>query len=362
MLRKKKPVVIRDDDAELEFDSAAAAAAAVAEAPTRAPEPPRFNSEDIKPLKLERRSIDSLRTEYQKSLTSQAEYSEEDGWKPRGHFAGGILRPSRIALLAVALVAGGIAAYLATQREPVAAPVEVTAPIVAASHAPDAPKPPPMVQILVAKAPIGAGQKLTEAALQWEGWPEAAVRPEYVTEAAAPAAMTDMTGLVTRTDFAQGEPIRPEKLAKGTTGFLSAILGKGMRGVSVSIEPESASGGFVSPDDHVDVVLTRTPDHGPQVTETILENVRVLAIDAHVGGAEDEASTSPDKQTAQAFDKGAIATLELNPAQAQVIVNAQSMGKLSLMLRPAAEPDEPGAANERAANAAIRLSSPFWSK
>jgi pilus assembly protein CpaB len=359
VLRKKKSIVLADDD-ESTFDSAAAAQAAVAAAPERRSEDMRVDSDDHRPLKVERRSIESLRTEYQKSLTSQAEYNEEDGWRPRGHFAAGMLRPSRVALVAVALIAGGLAAYLATQREPVAAPVEVTAPVVAAAPMPEAPSP-PMAQILVAKAPIGAGQRLTEAALEWQDWPEGAVRPEYVTEATAPQAIADMTGLVTRTDFAEGEPIRPEKLSKNGSGVLSGILGKGMRGVSVSIEPESASGGFVVPDDHVDVVLTRTSD-GAQVSETILENVRVLAIDAKLGEAGDGKQSSDSPPTAQGFDKGAIATLELGPTQAQVIINATSMGKLSLMLRPTAEPDEPDVVQERAANAAIRLSSPFWAK
>jgi pilus assembly protein CpaB len=124
----------------------------------------------------------------------------------------------------------------------------------------------------------------------------------------------------------------------------------------------------VLPNDHVDVVLTRVSDLG-QDSHTILSDVRVLAINTRLGngpaGAQPDASQDPGSQ---AFADKAIATLELDPTQSEVIINATSLGRLSLVLRPtldtppaSATADAPSD-NERAANAAIRLSSPFWTK
>jgi pilus assembly protein CpaB len=174
---------------------------------------------------------------------------------------------------------------------------------------------------------------------------------------ATPDAITDIAGSIARSEILAGEPIRAEKLVPAGGGFLSSILETGMRAVSVSVAADSASGGFVSPGDRVDVVLTRTLVSG-QDSQIILRNVRVLAINAQLG---DTAAAPDDAPASAAFANTAIATLELDPTEAQVIINATSIGKLTLMLRPVA--DAP--ASERAdtaANAAIRLSSPFWTK
>ncbi len=263
---------------------------------------------------------------------------------------------SRIVLLVVALLAGGVAAFLATQHgQP---------PQAAMAEAKISPAPAPTTRVLVAKADIGVGQRLSAATVEWTDWPNAQLRPDYVTATATPDAIARMSGNIARADFFAGEPIRAQKLVPASGGYLSAVLEKGKRGVSVTVTQESASGGFVVPNDHVDVVLTRQSDKG-QDSETILTDVRVLAINARLGAtgaAGDSASQSPADATSQVFSDRAIATLELNPAQAEVIINATTLGKLSLMLRPV---DDNGAAvspEDQAANAAIRMSSPFWTK
>lgn len=297
----------------------------------------------------ERRGLDSLRTEYQRSLLANTE-DLDDAYRPSFALPFG-LKPSRLALILVAVVAGGVAAYLAISREPAPAPV-ATAPVEAVAS--------PLTQILVAKSNLAVGQRLTPDMVEWQSWPDAAMRPDYLTNAADPEAPKEVTGRMVRATFYAGEPIRQEKLAAATGGLLSAILDKGMRGVSVQISAESASGGFVLPDDRVDVVLTHNTADGRQELETILRNVRVLAINANLGAPDGSAQTADG--SGKGFSDQAIATLELNDTQSEVIIRASTMGKLSLTLRSTADSPTAGTAGEQAANAAIRISSPFWSK
>jgi pilus assembly protein CpaB len=175
--------------------------------------------------------------------------------------------------------------------------------------------------------------------------------------------MNDISDFVARSEFLPGDPIRRDKLAEGDGSFLSATLGKGMRGVSVVVSAESASGGFISPNDHVDVVLTRTsPTAGvagsvPR-SETILRNVLVLAINSKAG--DPDASGTPSR--GNTFAGQAIATLALGPTDADLVVSASAMGKLSLLLRSAVDSADAGKGAEAqdSANQAIRMTSPFW--
>jgi pilus assembly protein CpaB len=146
---------------------------------------------------------------------------------------------------------------------------------------------------------------------------------------------------------------------------MSSQIAPGMRGVSATITAESASGGFVQPNDRVDVILTRGQGE-LQTSEIILRDVRVIAIDTNTiegAGGKDEAGTpEPEvgKDTPAAFVNIALATFELDPARAQVLINATMVGKLSVVLRAAGETPVAAMEGESAANQAIRLSSPFW--
>ena len=294
-------------------------------------------------------SLAALRAEFRRKHVEAA-----DEPAPRGlpSFSFGGLKPSRILLLLVALVAGGVAAYLAIGRNAPVAPVttEIAEPTVIAA---------PTVQVLVAKNIIDIGQRLSPETVEWQSWPEASVRPEFITDVATPEAVTDMAGAIARFEFFAGEPIRKEKLTETGAGFLSAILSSGMRGVSVSVEASSASGGFIVPNDRVDVVLTQIDETtGSGSSKTILSNVRVLAINARLGDTAGVSEGAPD----EVFADKAIATLELDPTQAEVIINATSLGELSLMLRPLLDFAEAGKPEQRPTNQAIRISSPFWAK
>ena len=224
------------------------------------------------------------------------------------------MKPARILLIVVAIVAGGLAAFLATRgnnprpQETESAALEVQTEARA--------------QVLVATRAIGLGQRLTEADVGWQDWPEGGVRSEFITAGAVPDAPQQVTGSVARFEFFAGEPIREAKLVNSTQGYLSAVIGQGMRAVSVSVNPDSASGGYIVPNDRVDVVLTPS---GGDYSETILSNVRVLAIGTRLG----EVGTTggqvdPDNPSSQVFEKAEIATLELTPAQSETILQSGS--------------------------------------
>jgi pilus assembly protein CpaB len=228
------------------------------------------------------------------------------------------MKAARVVVLTVALAAGGVAALLAGRSEK---PPEV--------KAPEAPKM-ATADILIAKNDIGMGQALSPADLQWQAWPADATTGNFIRKTDRPNAMEQLAGNIARTPFVSGEPIREAKLvdAKGS-GFMAAILPSGMRAVATQISAETGAGGFILPNDRVDVILTRRDREAEkasgvevQVSETILNNVRVLAIDQAV-----------EEKSAQKNVVGKTATLELSERQAEALALAQKLGTLSLALR-----------------------------
>lgn len=255
------------------------------------------------------------------------------------------MRVSRLLLVLVALVAGGLAAWLAFRPgEPAPSP-EVQ--VVAETHS----------KVLIAKTDIGLGERLSDQNLDWQDWPDGAVRPEYITATQYPDAIASMKDAVARNEIFAGEPVRESKLVHSTQGYMSAVLDKGMRGVSIAVTADSASGGFIVPNDHVDLILTRPTPQG-QESETLLSNVRVLAINARLG--ETGTTGNPDgtdpKEANAPFANTAIATLELDPAQAETVANAVQQGKIALSLRSIVDfsPD-PNAKPELRRNAPIKI-------
>lgn len=239
------------------------------------------------------------------------------------------MRASRIILLLVALLAGGLAAYFFvvttnTPPEQVATPGPVQ--IVQEQKA----------KILVAKAPIGVGERLSELTVEWQDWPELAVRPEYISDKVTPDGLTQMTGAIARFEFFPGEPILQTKLVHSDQGYLSAVLPKGMRAIPVQVSAASASGGYILPNDRVDVVLSHS-GAGGSISETILENVKVLAIGTRLGEAGTTGTkANPEDPKADVF-ADTIAVLELDPMQGETVINSTRLGTLSLVLRSIAD-------------------------
>ncbi len=238
------------------------------------------------------------------------------------------MKPARILLLVVAVVAGGLAAFLATRGdEPASVQPQVEAQVVREVAR----------QVLVASANIGVGQRLNETVVEWQDWPEGMLRDEYITSDVFPDADAQMVGTVARFEIFTGEPIRQSKLIRTDQGYLSAVIEQGMRAVSVGVSAESGAGGFIVPNDRVDVVQTYRANNGT-ATRTILANIRVLAIGQRLGevGAT-SGNPDPEDPQAQMFEDQTIATLELDPSQSETIIGAAATGELSLVLRSVAD-------------------------
>src|SRR5579885_2821724 len=219
------------------------------------------------------------------------------------------MKAARIVVLSVALGAGGIAALLAGRSEKPAPVVQQVAPKV------------DTVDVLVAKSDIGTGQVVSPAELQWQPWPAGAASGNFIRRSDRPDAIEKLSGEIARVPFVTGEPIREAKLinAKGS-GFMAAILPSGMRAVSTSISPETGAGGFILPNDRVDVILSKR-DKGSEVVQSriVLSNLRVLAIDQ-----------APKEKDGASALIGRTATLEATPEQAETLARAHMSGTLSL--------------------------------
>tara|TARA_R110000796_G_scaffold45338_7_gene109724 strand:+ start:5147 stop:5989 length:843 start_codon:yes stop_codon:yes gene_type:complete len=187
-------------------------------------------------------------------------------------------------------------------------------------------------KVLVARRDLETGDFVTVDDLEWADWPEKSIVLGYRTEADSPNAIEELAGSVVRVPIFENEPVLPRKLVKkGDTGTMAALIEPGMRAMSVEISTESASGGFILPNDRVDVILTHqvTLQSGGDMvertaTDTILQNVRVLAID-QIYLTEDEGGAS---------QVGNTATLEVNSKEAELIALSQRKGAISLSLRP----------------------------
>ena len=225
------------------------------------------------------------------------------------------MNTARIVVLTIAIGAGGIAAYLASGSDKTDAPAAPVAQL-------------PTVDILVAKSDIGLGQSVKAEDLLWQSWPTASAG-NFISRVSRADAVKDITGSIARSPFIAGEPIREQKLVKTEgTGFMAAILPTGFRAVSTEISPETGAGGFILPNDHVDVLLSKrekNPDSkGPDLvsSEIILTNIRVLAIDQ-----------APKEKDGTNTLVGKTVTLELKPEQAETLARARQSGTLSLALR-----------------------------
>jgi len=188
----------------------------------------------------------------------------------------------------------------------------------------------PMSDVLVASSNLTPGQALTPELVRWEKWPSKAVDASFITQQAAGTADAATKDTVVRAPILAGQPIATTAIVHGEkSGFMAATLGEGMRAVSIPISVDSGAGGFILPNDRVDVILTRKMEGGGQgrgFAKTILTNLRVLAVDQ---------TFSQEKDTRTVVGK--TATVEVSPEQAELIAGAAVSGQLSLSLVPLAE-------------------------
>src|ERR1700754_4861656 len=182
------------------------------------------------------------------------------------------MNTARIVVLVIALGAGGVAAYLASGYQNLPLPVLPVAEKL------------PTVEVLVAKNDIQLGQAVKPDDLQWQSWPASTASNAFIRRDSRPEAQTQLAGSIARVPLMQGEPIREQKLVRAEgSGFMSAMLSQGRRAGSTRISAETGAGGFILPNDRVDIVLPRrlkNPDgpNGPTggndliLSEIILTN------------------------------------------------------------------------------------------
>jgi pilus assembly protein CpaB len=228
----------------------------------------------------------------------------------------------QIGLLGVVVLLGGGAAYMFMHRSgpPPKAPA-IVAPML----------PPSTEQVLVAKHDLVYGTSLKDADYGWTDWPRATLPKGVMTKNESPSAAEDLQGSFVRAPIAKGEPIRRERLVKGaSSAMMSTLLGPGKRAIAIDVSINSTAGGFILPNDHVDIVkvyrepeLTRERGVDVMASEVVVANVRVLAIGQTV-----------ETKNGEPVVTGATATLELDPRQAESVLLAQRSGSLLLELRP----------------------------
>jgi pilus assembly protein CpaB len=235
------------------------------------------------------------------------------------------MRARTVILLVVALIlAGGTTmmarVWLASQRavKTEAAPIAV---------------PTPAKSVLIARKSIERGQLLKPSDLAWEQWPEGGLDKNYIL--LGTRTPETYSGWVAKQSIAAGEPLTEAKIvAPGSRGFLAAVLHAGMRAVSVPVSVTSGISGFVFPGDMVDLIVTYSVQDRPvpgqqtagplvdhKISETVLSDIRVIAIDQKLEAKPGEAIVAK------------TATFEVTPKQSEIIALASEMGKLSLSLR-----------------------------
>lgn len=246
--------------------------------------------------------------------------------------------------LAVALLVGRLFVH--------AAPPAAAAPVAPAK---------PMAQVLVAHRELAVGTVLASGDLAWQAWPLEAVNPAFITDGQAPQTappsgstaavastvtraatnavtkgpMDALYGAIVREAILANEPVTSAKLVRGGEGgFMAVVLRPGMRAIAVPVNAATAAGGFILPGDRVDVMQSHQQEGGQagggslfgsrtgQVAQVLLRNVRVLAIDQ---------TTKAPKNTPAVI--GAVATLEVPAAYADVLVRAKAQGEIVLALR-----------------------------
>jgi pilus assembly protein CpaB len=241
------------------------------------------------------------------------------------------MNTQRIVVLALALVAACGAAFLVRGMMGGGTPQ-----VIASAITPEI----KMSEVLVAVDALTPGQPLTPEKVRWEKWPTSAVNATFITRDAVASAEDVTKEVVVRMPIQPGQPIASNAIVRGkSSGFMAAMLQPGMRAVSILVSAESGAGGFILPNDRVDLILTQKSNETtpPRVnTRTFMRGIRVLAMDQTF-------KEEKDQKTVLAK----TATLELTPSQAETVARAQNMGQVSLSLRPLSEEDAIVAANAR---------------
>jgi pilus assembly protein CpaB len=227
---------------------------------------------------------------------------------------------TRIAILGVAAIAAGAAALLVRGMLGGGTPEASATPSRNLAT----------VEILVAAKPIEPGRRLEQENVRWEAWPKDAIGTSFLSKETHPDLAKAIEGAVARAPLVEGEPITEAKFVRAeSASFMSATLTPGNRAISIPVSAETGAGGFILPNDRVDIIMTQEVDLGgvkAAQSKTILRDVRVLAIDQALKQEGDQAAVV-----------GKTATLEVAPSEAELVAQAEALGKLSVSLRALGE-------------------------
>ena len=229
------------------------------------------------------------------------------------------MNTQRLVVLGLALVAAAGAALMVRGMIGGGTPAVEAAPAPAIA----------MSEVLVASANLTPGQKLLVEQVRWEKWPSSAVDSSFITHTEVGSEEQAVKGVVVSSPVVANQPITKTAIVHAdAAGFMAAMLTPGMRAVSIIVSAESGAGGFVLPNDRIDVIQTRKVGEAA-IARTVLSNVRVLAVDQTFTQEKDAKSVI-----------GKTATVEVTPEQAELLSSAQSAGQLSLALRPLGDSGE----------------------
>lgn len=179
--------------------------------------------------------------------------------------------------------------------------------------------------VLVASSDIQPGTAITPDAVRWQSWPKSSVDSSFITSEGNSNTADIVKGTVARAPIMAGEPLTGTKIIHAdSSSIMAARLSPGMRAVSTAISTDTGAGGFILPNDRVDVMLTQQVSDSPRRfgAKVLLSNVRVLAMDQ---------TMAQDKDQKTVLAK--TATLELSPDQATLLTRSASSGTISLTLR-----------------------------
>ena len=182
-------------------------------------------------------------------------------------------------------------------------------------------------EVLVATRNISLGTSMKPDMVEWVKWPKEGLSDGFIIKSNKPDGLNiEADPAIARSQFFVGEPIRESKIVRAGKGYMSAILPSGQQAIATSISTATSAGGFILPNDRVDVIMIRQgseDEGGDFITESVLENVRVLAIDQTV-----------EEKDGEAVVVGSTATLQLDPEQVKILTVAQQMAdRLTLALR-----------------------------
>jgi pilus assembly protein CpaB len=231
-----------------------------------------------------------------------------------------ILRVTFFALMALGLLGLGFIGYASTR------PPQLTAAAAAAARAV-----PVMAAVLTAEHDIPAGTLLKPADLSSKQIPRNTVPANATMD--TEEERRDLYGAMVRRSMVKGEIVHfADALRPGDHGFLAAVLKGNMRAVTVGVDAITGTAGLIWPGDRVDLILTQTipdmtlPIGRRIVAETVVSDVRVIAIDQRMVEGAANSTATPEARTV---------TLEVNEHDAQGVQVAVRLGRLSLSVRPA---------------------------